>query len=112
MRESDFTDDDPNEQYYGEGDAGRGAIQTTGEQPAYLALRVSSDPAKLARQLEHAIVMERRAHSRVKRAATLLRKWANTRKRVEKRIGQAEVQRIVTRLSLGVAVNSDSEDTK
>lgn len=26
-----MTTEDPNEQYYGEGDAGRGAVQTTGE---------------------------------------------------------------------------------
>lgn len=51
---------------------------------------------RLARQLLHAIDMERRAGTRVRRAATLLRKWQNARKRIERRIGETEVQRIIT----------------
>lgn len=57
------------------------------------------DPAvqmsKLERALIHAMEMERRAGTRVRRAATLLQKWQRTRKRLAKRIGEAEVQRIV-----------------
>ena len=55
---------------------------------------------QLERELLHAIDMERRAATRVKRAATLLKKWNAARRRIEKRIGEAEVRRIVNRLSL------------
>lgn len=49
----------------------------------------------LGPKLLHAIEMERRAGTRVRRAATLLHKWQQTRKRIERRIGEEEVQRIV-----------------
>ncbi len=45
--------------------------------------------------LLHAIGMERRAATRVKRAATVLHKWQARRRRIERRIGEAEVQRIL-----------------
>lgn len=43
----------------------------------------------------HAIEMERRSATRVKRAATIMQKWQRTRRRIERRIGQTEVDRIV-----------------
>lgn len=52
-----------------------------------------SDSERLTAKLLHSIEMERKAATRVKRAATVLH---STRRRVEKRIGEAEVQRIVT----------------
>lgn len=55
---------------------------------------------RLETDLLHAIDMERKAATRVKRAATLLRKWNNARRRIEKRIGEAEVRRIVNRLTM------------
>jgi hypothetical protein len=55
---------------------------------------------KLEVQLLHAITMERKATTRVKRAATLLQKWQRARRRIERRIGEAEVRRIVNRLRL------------
>lgn len=61
-------------------------------------------PEQAAERLEtdllHAIDMERRAGTRVKRAATTLHKWQTTRRRIERRIGEQEVRRIVNRLSL------------
>jgi|SRR6185295_8419204 len=57
---------------------------------------------RLEADLLKAIAHERRAGTRVKRAATLLRKWQATRRRIEKRIGEAEVRRIVNRLSMKV----------
>jgi hypothetical protein len=48
-----------------------------------------------ADKLLHAIDRQRRAQARVTRAATLLHKWTLTRKRIERRIGAAEVDRIV-----------------
>lgn len=56
---------------------------------------------RLERQLLHSMAMERKAASRVKRAATVLHKWQNTRRRIEKRIGESEVRRITTRLLCG-----------
>lgn len=58
--------------------------------------------ARLKSELERAIANERRAGARVKRAATLLRKWQAKRRSIEKRIGQEEVRRIVNRLSMNV----------
>lgn len=65
-----------------------------------MALRVSSKPDQLEGQLRRAIAGERRASTRVQRATTALRKWAAFRRRVESRIGAAEVRRIVNRLSV------------
>lgn len=61
--------------------------------------------ADLEKQLTHAIAMEKRAGTRVKRAATVLRKWQNARRRIERRIGEAEVRRIVNRLVMGGTEN-------
>lgn len=55
--------------------------------------------ARLETKLRHAIVMEKKAATRVRRAATLLQKWQSTRRRVERRIGDAEVRRIINRLT-------------
>jgi hypothetical protein len=55
---------------------------------------------KLEQSLIHSMSMERRAATRVKRAATLLQKWQRTRRRIERRIGEAEVRRIVNRLRM------------
>jgi len=49
----------------------------------------------LEEKLRHAIAMEKRATTRVARAATLLKKWQRTRQRITRQIGEAEVQRIV-----------------
>lgn len=63
---------------------------------------VDSDVQALRQEtkLLHAIEMERKAGTRVRRAATLLRKWQATRRRIERRIGQAEVRRITNRLTM------------
>jgi hypothetical protein len=50
---------------------------------------------RLKRKLLHAIAMQKRSTSRVKRATTILQKWSAMRRRIERAIGQAEVQRIV-----------------
>lgn len=60
-----------------------------------MALRISSDADKIARQLQHAIDMQKRAATRAKRAATALHKWTAIRSRIERKIGQSEVDRIV-----------------
>lgn len=66
---------------------------------------------KLEQKLLHVIDMEKRAASRVRRAATLLHKWTRARRRVERAIGDTEVRRIVNRLSAKPAiVNSDMEN--
>lgn len=65
--------------------------------------------AKLERKLLHAIKLEKRAQSRVKRTTTTLHKWASARRRYEKQIGEQEVRRIVNRLSLGVVDNELSK---
>lgn len=67
------------------------------------------DSKRLESKLLHTIAMEKRSATRVKRAATLLHKWSANRRRIEKKIGQAEVQRIINRLSLGVT-DSDKEN--
>jgi hypothetical protein len=53
----------------------------------------------LQEKLIHAIGMEKRAQGRVRRAASLMYKWSAARRRVERRIGDEEVQRIINRLS-------------
>ena len=55
--------------------------------------------ARLERDLKHAIDMERKAGTRVRRAATVLQRWQSTRRRIESRIGAVDVQRIVNRLT-------------
>lgn len=50
-------------------------------------------------RLIHAIAMEKKAASRVRRAATLLQKWQRARRRYETRLGDNEVRRIVNRLT-------------
>lgn len=57
---------------------------------------------KLEKQLRHACAMEKRAATRVKRAATVLHKWRKARGRIERRIGEAEVRRITNRMALNV----------
>lgn len=64
-----------------------------------MAFRVSSKADQLAEQLANAIAGEARAQSRLQRATTTLRKWSDFRRRLERKIGEAEVQRIVNRLS-------------
>lgn len=86
------------------------AEQRESERVASLAFAQRATPAeKLERQLLHAIELERRAASRVKRAANLLHKWSNARKRIERRIGEAEVRRIINRLSV-TSVNRSEKD--
>lgn len=65
---------------------------------------------KLAASLVHAIDMERRATSRVARAATLLKKWKRVRTRIERKIGNAEVARIVNRLSAKPVTNNPTSE--
>ena len=58
-------------------------------------LHMRIDPKRLQQQLLHAIAMHHKAATRVQRATTILRKWQRARNRIEKRIGEAEVQRIL-----------------
>lgn len=84
---------------------------------AVLALAQAKDPiaaaeraaAKLERDLTHAIAMEAKATTRVKRATTLLQKWQQARKRIERRIGEAEVRRITNRLTMHAATSPREE---
>ena len=78
------------------------SLRTLKEYERRLLEMKMSPEGKLQQSLLHAIAMERKAATRVKRASTLLHKWQAARRRIEKRIGQAEVQRIVNRLSMGV----------
>lgn len=73
-----------------------------------MAMSDADRSAKLERALVHAIDMEKKALSRVKRAATIAQKWNRTRKRIEKKIGAQHLQTIVNRLSLGVS-STDSK---
>ncbi len=70
-----------------------------------------ADNDRLERDLLHAIAMERKAGTRVRRAATLLRKWQATRRRIERRIGEGEVRRIINRLTMQ-ATEGGSDETK
>lgn len=63
----------------------------------------------LEKELLHAIVMERKAGTRVKRAATTLHKWQSTRRLIEKRIGTEEVRRIVNRLTTTGGENNEAK---
>lgn len=71
-----------------------------------MAMTDADRAAKLERALVHAINMEKRSLTRVKRAATIAQKWNRARKRIEKKIGAAHLQNIINRLSLG---NSEKE---
>jgi hypothetical protein len=51
--------------------------------------------------------MEKRAGTKVKRAATVLQRWQKTRRSIERRIGSEEVRRIVNRLSVNSAIESE-----
>lgn len=67
-------------------------------------LAMAIDPekhrAKLEAQLIKTIALERKAATRVKRAVTLHTKYTKARRRLEARIGAAEVQRIIARLTV------------
>lgn len=55
---------------------------------------------RLEADLVRAIRMEQRAGTRVKRAATILKRWQATRKRIERRMGEQAVRQITNRLIL------------
>ncbi len=67
---------------------------------------------KLAVALLHSIEMERKAATRVKRASTLLHKWQAKRRRVEKKIGQQEVQAIIARYIGGQEVRAMKKEVQ
>lgn len=73
-----------------------------------MAMTDADRAAKLERALVHAIEMEKRSLTRVKRAATIAQKWQRARKRIEKKIGADHLRTIVNRLSLGVS-STDSK---
>lgn len=60
---------------------------------------------RLEKALKHARTMERKAGTRCKRAATLLKKWQRKRQQIERRMAVDHVQRIVNKLALGVDDN-------
>lgn len=71
-------------------------------------LQLAQSADTLERALLHAMTMERKAATRVKRASTLLLKWQRNRRRIERRIGDSEVRRIINRLTQNVP-STDSE---
>jgi hypothetical protein len=82
-----------------------GSCVTVGCSGADAPLTMAIDPdkhrARLEAQLIKTIALERKAATRVKRAVTLHQKHTKARRRLEARIGAAEVQRIIARLSGG-----------
>ncbi len=67
---------------------------------------------RLTVKLLHAIDMEKRAATRIKRASTLLDKWTRARRRIEKAIGAENVQRIIDRRFADREVRAMQKKTK
>lgn len=67
--------------------------------PVLAMLTPEQKLTRLEDKLLKTIELERRAATRVKRATTLLHKYQQQRRRIEKRIGAEEVRRITARLT-------------
>ena len=70
-------------------------------EPLHIIAKPQTEVEKLEAKLRHVISMEKRASARVRRATTIMHKWQQARRRMEKRIGDAEVRRIINRLTTG-----------
>lgn len=100
------------------GEAAIARIKAGDEESAYMfardAFRFAQQTdeqrqAKLATELQHAIAMEAKAATRVKRAASLLHKWSAARRRIERRLGEQAVRHVTNRLTMGQPATEDSE---
>lgn len=65
---------------------------------AFAKMTEDDKRARLETKLLAVIALEKKAGTRVKRAATLLQRYQKARRRLEAQIGRAEITRITARL--------------